>query len=114
MEAKSGEWERASAPRRGDGAVAGYGSAVASSGGQGSWRNEEEKSRVMAVDGERKGRENGESRGQARAWLLQTTRDGEVGHKQQAREATRQRHPVHGRTLLFIKFKSPILPQKRD
>ena len=63
MEAKSGKWERASAPRRGDGAMAGCGSAVASSDGQSSWRNEKERSRVMVADGERRGRENGESRG---------------------------------------------------
>ena len=48
MEAALGEWERASAPRR-DGAVTGCGPAVASNGGQSSWRNEEERSRVTAT-----------------------------------------------------------------
>ena len=69
--------------------MASCGSAVASSGGQSSWRNEEERSKVTAADGESRGRENGESRGQARARLLQVTRDGEVANGSEHAKAMR-------------------------
>ena len=59
----------------GGGAVAGCGPAVASSGEQSSQRNEEERSRVTTADGERRGRENGESRGQGSAFLISTRRE---------------------------------------
>jgi hypothetical protein len=97
--------------RRGEAAVVGCGPAVASSGGQSSWRKEEERER-NASSRERQRRE-GEGEWRGSEWRGQGAGPG-LKHGEVAARAAQTSHAARAACMvmiLFINFKFPILPQ---